>query len=456
MCRRGASSSEARDVTYIATATATPATRMMMMMMKTSLLVTGLLALCSLAGAQSYVTSPAGFDYTEGSGSAYTFGSYSTGRYMFCDGEHRGTPMSLKGTAVRADNWIYTNSYGMGRTWQDVQLRVSETDYDSFERTFKNNPLTTPQLVFSAKLTWPTRSGKPPTFPAAFDYSFPFSAPWAYTGNKSICMDYQFTGGTMANNAAWTGSKTYQYYFDAIKQVDKIGVNGTKFGDYGNNGGCNDRGRPDVKGGEISTTCTRYSATYSTSNLRSRFQFAPDRALPGDQPTDRHHPRVQGRGEGLGVPRRPLQQGLRRLFVAHRVVLPDLEHERSHRAADLWRRAKRVPGHRRGRRRRVGDPGRLDGSDDQEADVDQRDEDDHPARAVLRIPQGHLLLQGQRDRLRPVHRRRLQSDSALHQVVVGRPRTTPGTSCRTGRPYSRRAASSARYSFSLSALPQAL
>ena len=75
--------------------------------------------------------------------------------------------------------------------------------FASRSTTFSKNFLTTPVQVFSASVTWPKISGNPTTNPATFTstYAFPFKSPWPYSGQNDAGLDYQFSGGTMANNA---------------------------------------------------------------------------------------------------------------------------------------------------------------------------------------------------------------------------------------------------------------
>lgn len=239
--------------------------------MRSSLLASCPLLLSSLGLAQSHVTSPNGFVHIEGDSHSSLLGGYHEGRYMFCDGAHRGTAMTLKATTYRPSNFVYTASNGTGRSWTSVKIHASEGDFDTFDRTFSTNSTTTPTAVFSAAVSWPTRSGKPSALPGNWDLAFPFATNWSYTGNGDICLDYEFTGGTLANSAAWTSFRSY--YVDANTFATSATVSSAQLGASGSNQGCNDRGVNHLYGARVNSQCTIYNQQYSSARYRDRIRL---------------------------------------------------------------------------------------------------------------------------------------------------------------------------------------
>lgn len=175
-----------------------------------------MLALCTASfGQTTYMSSPPGYLSTEGEDRAYIMFEWSNARTMFLDGEMRNNVIFIKDTAFRYDYRNYSTGIGQGRTWSNVTLDISLCDYSNPSFTFSQNPTATPTRVFSSSMTLPTQTGFPSTKPAKFTMSFPFSAAWLYNGNEDICLDYDFNGGVMANNASWSTSWYWSYFLDA-------------------------------------------------------------------------------------------------------------------------------------------------------------------------------------------------------------------------------------------------
>lgn len=231
----------------------------------------GVMALSSTALTQTYTTSPKGFDFVEGNSDAYTLGMYAAGRYMTFDAEQIGSAMMLKGIAYRADNRMHTTATAMGRTWSNVKIWASDCNMSSLSYTFTANPTTTPSKVFDASMDWQTVTGKPAKLPADWTLQFPFATNWSYSGTQGICLDFVFTGGTLANNAAWP-SVAY-YYKDTENPSQYAYITSTPLGLFGNKKGCNDRGVTHLSGASLSTTAYFYSDTYSSANYRGRLKF---------------------------------------------------------------------------------------------------------------------------------------------------------------------------------------
>ncbi len=240
--------------------------------------------LCSPAIAQ-HVTSPRGFlDKEANSTTTFSLGDYRDGHYQTADGTHLGAPMTIKGTAYRLGNYAYTAYNGGGRSWSNVQLRVSECDGAQLSSTFTSNPTTTPTRVFSAAVSWASQLGKPQTFPAAWSMRFPFQAGFAYSGKQHICLDYLFTGGSLSNGKTWSSTRSEPLYKDAQNYPTYAYADSTRLGDWGANVGCNDRGVSHVYGAEIWSRMTVYGGDYS-ARLGNTVAFTQSgRYFPGNRP----------------------------------------------------------------------------------------------------------------------------------------------------------------------------
>ncbi|MCA8954638.1 MAG: hypothetical protein KDC87_01110 [Planctomycetes bacterium] len=229
--------------------------------------------LSSVGLAQTYITSPLGLENQDGSNNA-SLGGYPSGHYQYFDGDVRGNAMTLKGIAYRHDNLVYNStSQGQGRSFTNVTLDVSHCDMNSLKSTFTQNPTTTPTRVFNNSVSWPTQSGKPKSLPADFSIGFPFASNWNYSGNADICMDFVFTGGTLANNASW-GTSTWSYYYvDGENPSAYNYVKSIEFGYSSTAGGCDDRNSTNTYGAGISSDIYYYSPTYSNANYAGNLVF---------------------------------------------------------------------------------------------------------------------------------------------------------------------------------------
>ena len=239
-----------------------------------TLWMSGVLALCTAAVGQDYTTSPPGYLNLEGDHQESLLGVYPAGRHMMFDAEQIGNAMTIKGTAYRHDNRVYVESQGMGRSWTNVTLSISDCNMSSLSNTFSKNPTSTPTQVFSNSVNWPTITGKPPAFPADWLLSFPFAQNWTYAGTSGICLDYVFTGGTLANSGTWNPSSAINYYKDAVHPSTYNQASSRSLGWSGNYVGCNDRGVTHVSGASVSTSAYFYSDTYSNASYAGRMKFS--------------------------------------------------------------------------------------------------------------------------------------------------------------------------------------
>lgn len=180
----------------------------------------------SLVAQVKTVSSPPGYEtkgQVDSAGWGYRFGQYSNERFQAADAQFRKRIMVIREVSYRLDGGrnyaANSTSAGVGRTWTNVTLHMSDCDYDKVTSTFSTNAITTPQKVFDAKVVWQTQVGIPGSDPAPWGgsgHKFPFSTTWVYTGLRDILLDYVFLGGSLANNSAWSGSTSKRYYLDGF------------------------------------------------------------------------------------------------------------------------------------------------------------------------------------------------------------------------------------------------
>ena len=181
-----------------------------------------LIALVATLGAslpaQSYAYSPADrYGRIEGAATAFAnLGSAANGRYMLLDGQMRNRRLVIKAVAFRP-SWYVTdlrNGLFKGRSWSNVSLHMSACDVTTRQRastTFSNNPTSTPTRVFRGGMAWPHIFGLISRAP--FTVRFPFGTPYRHDGSKDLCLDFDFTGGKLANGGAWTPAHVHPYLF---------------------------------------------------------------------------------------------------------------------------------------------------------------------------------------------------------------------------------------------------
>jgi hypothetical protein len=252
-------------------------------------LICGLgLALASPLLAQGAIYSPKNLQSTEGQYYAYYFFRYSDSRWQNCDGENRGKVAVIASIQIRLDGtYTYNTSYGMGRTWKNVQLTISEGDLNKFSNTFASNATATPTVVFSSGWSLPTVSGKQPA-PSPWGgkngmLKFPFKSTWIYTGKADILTDWQYTGGTLANNSTWTGSTSRYYMIDSYgssSEYSNVGgtytyipstrLNNTSTGVTTR---CNDSEHTQTTGSYCYLYTYAYGNKYPVDNYRGKFVF---------------------------------------------------------------------------------------------------------------------------------------------------------------------------------------
>jgi hypothetical protein len=199
-------------------------------MPKPSTIVLALALVAAALPAQiKQITCPPGNVTTEGSGYSSSLGLWANGRSQFVDGTCKGLKMVIRKMDFRLDNRSYITQTALGRTWQKVALSMCEQDFTVAPSvTFTKNCTTTPVTVFSGPQSWPTVVGTPKS-PAPWGggtkqpYSFPFSAPWLYSGSRRMVYDFSFQGGSLSNGFSWR-SYGLPYYMDCVGYIADHGM----------------------------------------------------------------------------------------------------------------------------------------------------------------------------------------------------------------------------------------
>lgn len=178
----------------------------------------------SAASLSAQLTSPPGYLSTEGAGwqgvttygYAYYMGGYADGRFQFMDGDikQNGTTV-LTSIGFRRDDRTYSSTLGVGRSWTNVHLQLSEGDISQMTRTWTANSTRTPTTVFTGSMSWPTITGASAGSPNPWDPALrtTFSAPYIYTASGDLLCDWDFSGGTLSNGTTW-GTNLRTYYLD--------------------------------------------------------------------------------------------------------------------------------------------------------------------------------------------------------------------------------------------------
>ena len=111
--------------------------------------VLGALAACAPVLAQPKYSPDPRYQTDEGEGFAYFFGSFPSGRYQMADGNLRNSATVITKLSYRYDNRVYSSFNGMGRSFTNVRLNLSDCDIASMSTN----------LSLSETRTWRSSTG---------------------------------------------------------------------------------------------------------------------------------------------------------------------------------------------------------------------------------------------------------------------------------------------------------
>ena len=167
----------------------------------------------------------------------------------------------------------HTRFTGTGRTWKSVVLVMSGCSLPRLTRSYNQNVLSTPTIVFNGPTTWPTLTGRTRSTPAQWLIKFPFKTTWRPQRTLDILADFTFNGGTLANNASWTTHVNNNYYLDSYYEGSYAFGIASRLGKYGPFGGCVDRGAAAKYGADTQAGCTTYGPSYNVASFRNKHRL---------------------------------------------------------------------------------------------------------------------------------------------------------------------------------------
>lgn len=232
--------------------------------------------------AQGTIVSPPSLAAVEGDNAGYAFFYYSNMRQQHAEGELRGMKLSLSEVAWRYDYRNHVASTTGGRTWTQVTLNLSDTDWTKMVSTWTKNEYSTPVEVFNSKFAVPPKTGTPFFQPDNFGGSLavPFKSPYAYSGNQDLLLDWLFLGGTLDNNVTWSGGTARSYYLDSDNPENTNNPNVphclsyvSKQTRYPTSSTCRDSAHS-TSFARTDATINVYGITYSDVNKRDRAEFS--------------------------------------------------------------------------------------------------------------------------------------------------------------------------------------
>jgi hypothetical protein len=167
-------------------------------------------ALCAAASAQ--VTSPIGYDTTEGN-SNNTFPFFSSlFHYQQIHGDIRGTPRQIRALGFRRDGTLGAGSYGARTVTLDMWL--GDANLAAVTGTFASNFIGMPtQVIANKPFNLPDYSNPFPSIPSPVDQIIVLDAPYVHTAINDLCWEVQLlsntnTAGRFMDAASGTGGGT--------------------------------------------------------------------------------------------------------------------------------------------------------------------------------------------------------------------------------------------------------
>lgn len=162
------------------------------------------LALAGLASAQSSLISPVEVASREGSNNN-TYPFNATFRYMQIHGDLRGNLQLIQRMSFRRDGLLTATSASRSL---DIELSIGDSDYANRSTTFASNFTSTPSMVFSGTVNFPSLP-QPVSMPGPYAAVVSFTAPWLYVGTADLAWDW------VTRSTSSTGS----YYGDAHREL---------------------------------------------------------------------------------------------------------------------------------------------------------------------------------------------------------------------------------------------
>jgi len=160
------------------------------------------LLLCGSLAAQGFVSSPTGYEFSEGSSdSRDVLGTMPLLRYQQVDSTS-GALSNRTQLAFRRDGWLFTSSEYRARTI-DVEVVMAESSVENLSSTFASNYLGNQAVVVTRKqIQLPDWTQRPIVPPASLDAIIPLDTAWSYAGkqasNRDMLWEFKVWGNTEA------------------------------------------------------------------------------------------------------------------------------------------------------------------------------------------------------------------------------------------------------------------
>lgn len=144
--------------------------------------------------AQSYLTSPVGFDTTEGN-SSFTHFSAADRRFQQIDATQRGQALLLQSLGVRRDGGVNGGGITAGARRAVIEVTMGTADFGLLHGAFDDNYRPgSRQIAYAKKPTSiPSWIGSAGT-PAPFDLFMPFDTPFPFNGRDALVIDFTHEG----------------------------------------------------------------------------------------------------------------------------------------------------------------------------------------------------------------------------------------------------------------------
>jgi polyhydroxyalkanoate synthesis regulator phasin len=152
------------------------------------------------------------------------FGWAAESTHRFMDNSHQGEPRKIHGMSFRLD---YRNHDTIGRTWDNVSVRIAHGDWSSLKYNASNkfSLVDEATVAFDKPWSFPTLTGFPALEPAEWGgpqncLNFRFDQPFEYNGKDAIFVEFVFSGGKAEDGRRWEGDLPYgfEYFLDSMPE----------------------------------------------------------------------------------------------------------------------------------------------------------------------------------------------------------------------------------------------
>ncbi|MBK8976551.1 MAG: hypothetical protein IPM29_11595 [Planctomycetes bacterium] len=147
-------------------------------------------AVASTLSAQSFVTSPRGFEAAEGN-STFTHFSVADRRFQQVDNTQQGQALLVRSLGVRRDGGPNGGGIVAGARRADLEVTMGIANFGVLHAAFDDNYVPgSRQVTYVKKPTsLPSWTGNAGT-PAPFDFVMLYDAPYAYAGRSALIIDF--------------------------------------------------------------------------------------------------------------------------------------------------------------------------------------------------------------------------------------------------------------------------